>query len=74
MKKYKYQLDVVETIYDEHFCLLYNIYNEAEENENGFNTMLLICDIPNRKQIQLNDTEENRNYCMNRIEKYLLWE
>lgn len=72
-KEYRYQTDVIETIYDCHNCLLFTVYDDIEKDTEGYNAMLLVCQIPNREQVVLEDTEENRDYCMYLINKSIDW-
>ena len=67
-REYKYQLDVTTTIYDNHNCLLYTVYDKnGTEGEE-----LLICDIPGREQKVMTVTEQNQECCMELIEKYIM--
>jgi hypothetical protein len=75
MKK-SYQLDVIETIYNNENYLLWNCYDEIFKDESGiFDDMVLILDIFDEKNIKcikrmiLKDTEENRQYFMNIINR-----
>lgn len=65
-----YQTDVVETIYDNHSCLVWNYYND-EVDEQGYNKLTLVVETPTLRE-EDEDNERNRYLFMNMIEEYLL--
>ncbi len=71
MKNFTYQYDVVETVYDNHGCVLWTAYDESQKDKDGFDLEVLILDTPNNERRIYDDSETNREICMDIIEVWL---